>query len=221
MPNWKYYLCHEWLQEDLSPVALCGLRPTRRVSSSWRLAFTALTSCGSLILLSLSLLGCNKSQIEISFSALQPAERLEVEFESIGCFHNERFKFTFFGDNPKRVEVLGTGISSNTHNATLPLTDEDLRKLDNMLFMYRLGVKGSCTTSEQIKLHLNRGGNQIASEEYIDKVCACSQVQGLLTLGWIAQCAKDGVALSSAPVNEGSIHVDEIREAMRQRSTSG
>jgi len=147
-----------------------------------------------------------------------PLDRIEIDFESQGCFHHEHYQFTVYGDDPKRVELHGTGVVTDSVSNVLHLSEENLAQLDNALFLYRLEQKGYCTNRDQISLSVYREGAEIAHEDYVDSTCACSHIRDILTFDWIAVCTGKQSKLLPRPVAEGSISVDEIRRVIEQRS---
>jgi hypothetical protein len=170
----------------------------------------------ALLLLPIFLIGCNKAQYEISFAEMQPGDRIEVDFESFGCFHHDHYDFIFYGESPKRVEIRKDEPKDTTLIRTMTLTSNQLQKLDNMLYMNRLALVGSSTTTNKISLKLYREEKLIATEEHVDDVGACTRASGVLPLSWIAECAKQGSTITAYPELEDRIDIAEIKKAFQE-----
>jgi len=64
----------------------------------------------------------------------------------------------------------------------LPLTDSDLKGLDELLRFYRSSPRGGCTTTDTITISQVRDGKTIATEQFTDGSCSTYQMKGVTTL---------------------------------------
>ncbi len=128
----------------------------------------------SLMTMALALLLPMASQAPLDLSQLGKDHHLVVGFESVGCYHGERYEFRFqFSDVGANVEVVQwsaeIGDWRYLHKRTL--TKKALGRIQNTLAFYRKSPTGGCTTEERLTFELYKKGKRILREAYRDRSC--------------------------------------------------
>jgi hypothetical protein len=106
----------------------------------------------------------------IDFSKLPQGDTIRVEYRSAGCFHFCTNTLEFVRSRSTRVTLL-TNSSPAQNSATLPLTPEEVRGLDQLLEFYRQPRPGGCTTVDTIVFTRLRGNSVVATETFTDASC--------------------------------------------------
>jgi hypothetical protein len=114
------------------------------------------------------------SHTPLDLSQVQNDDHLIVGFESVGCYHGERYQFRFqFTDHGADVEVVQwsteTGDWRFLHKRSL--TKNALGRIQNTLVYYRKSRTGGCTTEERLTFALYKKGKRLLSESYRDQSC--------------------------------------------------
>jgi hypothetical protein len=126
------------------------------------------------------------------FASLGPDRRAVAEFESRACFSSTRFDFEFRGGSPPRVRVRRHGWSRETqwHETAIlgeiALTDQDLRRLDGLLEVYRPEPEGGCTVTDTVRVMWYERGRLAGREGYIDVSGAVFDSEHVLRLDSLA-----------------------------------
>ena len=115
------------------------------------------------------LLGCNET-VPISFEAINPGEKISVQFSSSGCFHHKEFQLWFEGTSTGEVN-LKTDASADHGRAPVLLHSSDLKSLNHLLALYRSVREGRCTTEETITVTKYAAGQAVSEEKYLNKTC--------------------------------------------------
>ena len=122
-------------------------------------------------------LSCVDAPVGFTFEALPPARRVEVHYESRGCFHEVAADFVF--------TRVADGLAIQLQNASANLAPgwhmeieqrlamTDLRQLDRMLTVYyrRVGF-GGCTTVDRLRIRWPNGRVGYFTESIVDSSCA-------------------------------------------------
>ena len=118
------------------------------------------------------LLGCKPSntQSPISFEAIRSGEKIAVQFESRGCFHQTQFKLWFEGSSSGVVN-LKADPTNRVSKDPIQLSSSDLKSLNLLLAIYRNVRKGGCTTVDTITVTKFVSGKPVAEEKFIDETC--------------------------------------------------
>jgi hypothetical protein len=110
----------------------------------------------------------------LKFSDSDGPDRVEIEFQSRGCFHRDSASITIFR-NPAYAHV-----DTGDKRTSLALSREDLASLDNLFDFYRSGPGNGCTTIETISITWYRGNAEITSEEFVDGSCRTNYQRSLI-----------------------------------------
>ncbi|MGJ8651298.1 MAG: hypothetical protein ACSHX4_13140 [Opitutaceae bacterium] len=139
-----------------------------------------------------------------SFQTLAKGERVEVTFSSSGCFHHSTELFIFQGNTVEVYELVSTWSEekqesiegARTRLGELPLSPDDLKKLDKLFKFYAKPGFGGCTTVDTIKVEYYKEKSLLSTTDFTDGTCATYGMKSLLTFGEIRQRlaeAKDSV----------------------------
>ena len=129
------------------------------------------------------------------FSALGPDDRVEVQLFTAGCFHKEKYEFTFRGADPTKVAVTLTHVVGRELPdplvADLNVNDQDKAGLDALMRFCRSHrwSWSICTTKKTIHVSWYRGSSKVYEETHTDGSCDWWDVPGALTFGLLADRA--------------------------------
>jgi len=110
----------------------------------------------------------------LKFSDSDGPDRVEIEFQSGGCFHHDTASITIFRIPPYAQVDTADG------RAWLALSREDLASLNNLFDFYRSGPGNGCTTIETVAITWYRGNAEVTSEEFVDGSCGTSYPRELI-----------------------------------------
>lgn len=108
-----------------------------------------------------------------SFRELANGDRVHVQFQSRGCFHNYRYDFHIDGGDALRARS-GAG-------RAVALSPAQRSQLDRLLRFYRERREGFCTSQDTITVAYFSGGRKIASERFTDGTCDTYDMKGVTT----------------------------------------
>ncbi len=107
-----------------------------------------------------------------SFTSLAPGERVEVSYQSQGCFHWYDYSLIFQRDKEPTMTAYGIGYDSQSKEiGTLTLSRDDLTGLDKLIDFYRSGPLGGCTTVDTVEVSVYLGDHLMAEEHFKDASC--------------------------------------------------
>ena len=130
-----------------------------------------------------------------SFQTLAKGERVEVTFSSSGCYHSSTELFIFQGNTVEVYELASTWSAEKQESieeersrlGELPLSPDDLKKLDQLFKFYSKPGFGGCTTVDTIKVEYYKGKDLLSTTDFRDGTCATYGMKSLLTFGELRQ----------------------------------
>jgi hypothetical protein len=142
-------------------------------------------------------LSCVDAPVGFTFEALPPARRVEVHYESRGCFHEVAADLVF-------TRVAG-GLTIQLRNASANLAPgwhmeveqrldmADLRRLDRMLTVYRRAGFGGCTNVSRLQIRWPNGGVGHFTESIVDSSCVYDERTDVRPFGSLLRVVSDSV----------------------------
>lgn len=116
-----------------------------------------------------------ESKSPISFLSLTPNQTIRIDWESSGCFHDQRSQIDFVPGNP--VKLLISNLKRDRKHPDLwkveqrftrKLVSYDPKKWEAELAAYRKLPRGGSTTTETVQFTLMENGNPLKSESFTD-----------------------------------------------------
>jgi hypothetical protein len=112
---------------------------------------------------------------EPKLSTLEDDEVAVIQFRSQGCFHFDRYEFTFTGPMPLEVTAKKQDFRDPSNSDPLPgkvwLDEVTVERLDRLLAFYRTAPEGGCTTEDFITIEWNAHGTWSVTESFHDDTC--------------------------------------------------
>lgn len=104
---------------------------------------------------------------EVSFAALEPGQRVQVAFESKGCFHHDRARITFTPGPDGTLRYSSTVSGWAGRGARSGVLDRaEVARLELGVRSYRRGSGCRSTTTQKVELTLYDRGVPVRSEHY-------------------------------------------------------
>ena len=114
-----------------------------------------------------------------SFRELARGDRLRVQYQSRGCFHNDRYDFEFEGGDAL--------VARSSGGRVVALSSAQRSGLDRLLRFYRERRDGLCTTQDTITVAYFRSGRKIATERFTDGTCDTYEMKGVTRFRDVAE----------------------------------
>jgi hypothetical protein len=104
---------------------------------------------------------------EVGFAALEPGQRVQVAFESKGCFHHDRARIAFTRglDSTLRYTSTVSGWAGRGTRSGV-LDREEVARLDDGLRSWRRESDCRSTTMQKVRLTLYDRGVPVRSEHF-------------------------------------------------------
>lgn len=126
-----------------------------------------------------------------SVTELKKGEKLEVIFNSSGCFHSSELKFDFHGKEVTISQVKSERAKNSPEPeqteyeslGTLKLSKDQITKIDALFDFYAGKPDGGCTTVDQIGVSLLRGDKTVWALVFTDGSCTTYDMKNVLTFG--------------------------------------
>lgn len=130
-----------------------------------------------------------------SFLKLKDGLRIEVAFQSSGCFYTSKHRFEFSGGKARIFELQPVFELEKTREkpvdgkllGELSLQDEDLKGLDRLFAFYENPPDGGCTTVDNITVTFYQGEKTVFAGKYVDETCASRKDASRLTFWKLIQ----------------------------------
>lgn len=109
------------------------------------------------------------AELPFTVSNLEDGERIEVHFDTRGCFHHSSSTLTF----RKGRAILEIGDLTGGRAELISLSSKDTFEIDNYLrFADERGSIGGCTTVDTYTLSLWRGNQLLETVKLRDATCS-------------------------------------------------
>ena len=118
----------------------------------------------------------------LSVADMKPGERISIDYQGSGCFHNETAKLEITADGA-RVSGNALGDAAET---IIPLTSEQRRLMDTFFSRLKSGsLGGGCTTTDSYIVSAYHGEALIGLYSGIDASCTAGLDPAVLSPGQI------------------------------------
>ena len=109
---------------------------------------------------------------DFSILNLQNSERVEISYQSRGCFHNTASSLVIEGEYAYTISHSSSGEKSEGISTKHELSWKEKEGLDRYLKRIAAGTGTGCTTTDTIQLVFKRNGKTISEHSMIDGSCS-------------------------------------------------
>lgn len=115
-----------------------------------------------------------------NISNLKKYQKMEILYQSIGCFHNKSHIF-LFSDNFVKIYSSTLVYQEKQKIGELLLSKKDIKGLDKQLRLYSKNMMMGCTTTDSVTIKVMIGSLVIQKYNFVDSSCNMHGQEGVLT----------------------------------------